>query len=115
MLPLRRLFALSLALLLAITSQALAVARGAAPASGYAVYCMNGSMVTVAIDADGQPVGEPHLCPDAVAGFAVLAAPPPLPAGRMVAGIGVTWPQPLAHLATAAPAAPQARGPPVRV
>lgn len=113
MLLLRRLVGLSLALLLAITSQAFAVARGASPASGYAVYCINGSMVTVAIDDSGHPVSEPHLCPDAVAGFAVLSDPPAAPLSLARQGEAMVWREPALALALRKPVTAQARGPPV--
>lgn len=109
---LRRLLGLSLVLLLAITSQALAVARGEAPAAGYAVYCIGGSMVTVAIDADGHPVSEPHLCPDAVAGFAVLSLPQRPWAAPQVQAFDITRAEPVLRQALAQGPVPQARGPP---
>ena len=55
---------LSLAVLLVLTSQAYAVAQGKPAAVGTMVICQGNHMVTVAIDADGQPVETVHICPD---------------------------------------------------
>ena len=55
---------LTLAALLVVTSQAFAVAQGKPAAVGTMVICQGNHMVTVAIDADGQPVETVHLCPD---------------------------------------------------
>ena len=52
-------------LTLVVTAQAFALARGAAPVAGQMVLCIGTGSVTVNIDADGQPVGAPHICPDA--------------------------------------------------
>lgn len=52
-------------LTLVVTAQAFALARGAAPVAGQMVLCIGTGSVTVNIDADGQPVGTPHICPDA--------------------------------------------------
>lgn len=55
---------LLLALMLALTSQSMAVARGAAAASGKIVLCTGAGPVAVYVDAQGQPTGAPHICPD---------------------------------------------------
>lgn len=74
---------MSLCLLLALTGQSLAVARGAAQPVGEIVLCTGTGPVSVAVDAEGQPVATPHLCPDCLPGFAaVLDAPPALDAWR---------------------------------
>lgn len=62
--PLRSFIALLLALLLTLTSQSMAVARGASDATGQMVICVGGGMVTVHTDADGVPTSAPHICPD---------------------------------------------------
>lgn len=51
-------------LALVLTGHAMAVARGMPGASGYAEYCINDVAVMVAVDADGTPTGESHICPD---------------------------------------------------
>ncbi|MFC6584970.1 hypothetical protein [Sulfitobacter aestuariivivens] len=61
----RHLTTLLLALMLAITSQSMAVARGASAASGQMVICTGTGPVAVFVDAQGQPTQAPHLCPDA--------------------------------------------------
>jgi len=61
--------AISLTLLLALTSQTMAVARGAPPPVGHAVLCTGQGTITVLVDADGQPTGEVHICPDCALGL----------------------------------------------
>jgi hypothetical protein len=51
-------------LALVLTGHAMAVARGMPGAAGYAEYCINDMAVMVAVDADGNPTGESHICPD---------------------------------------------------
>ncbi len=57
-------FALALALLLVVTGQALAMARGTAGAGGQIVLCAGTGPVIVYLDEDGQPTRPPHFCPD---------------------------------------------------
>lgn len=102
---------LVLALILVVGSLGMAVARGQARAVQTLVICTGHDLATVTLDADGEPVGAPHLCPDCVlAGLAVLTTAPalvrPQTATRAVA---VPMPPLLAVLPT--PAA-SARGPP---
>ncbi|MRU16279.1 hypothetical protein FDP25_12625 [Roseovarius sp. A21] len=59
----------ALALLLALTSQTMAVARGAPAPVGQAVLCTGTGPVTVLVDADGQPTGQVHICPDCALGL----------------------------------------------
>lgn len=51
-------------LALVLTGHAMAVARGMPGAMGYAEYCIGESSVMVAVDAEGNPTGESHICPD---------------------------------------------------
>ncbi|PKP72647.1 MAG: hypothetical protein CVT84_17675, partial [Alphaproteobacteria bacterium HGW-Alphaproteobacteria-6] len=73
-----------LAIVLALTSVTMAVARGQTRVAGQVVLCSGYGMVLVGIDAAGNPVAEAeggpaggtvHLCPDMV--LAMLAALPP--------------------------------------
>lgn len=73
-----------LAIVLALTSVTMAVARGQTRVAGQIVLCSGYGMVLVAIDAAGNPVadaeggpagGTVHLCPDMV--LAMLTALPP--------------------------------------
>lgn len=60
----RSIFALALALLLVLTAQSMAVARGMPGAAGSVVLCTGTGPVTILTDAEGQPVGHAHVCPD---------------------------------------------------
>ena len=78
---LRSLSALVLALMLALTGQSMAVARGASAATGQMVLCTGAGPVAIYVDAQGKPTSAPHICPDsalnvAMAGTVVLAAAP---------------------------------------
>jgi len=69
------LLALSLACIVALTSQTTAQMRGQSVAVGAVVLCIGGGAVTVPVDADGNPTGPAHLCPDCMA--AQFTAPVP--------------------------------------
>lgn len=95
-----------------LTAGAVGAARGQAMAVGEIVICANGGAVTIAVDAEGNPTGAPHWCPDCVlstlAGLpavpVVVEPPPRMSAAPPVIALG---------LSPAAPAAaPLARGPP---
>ena len=58
-----------LVLCLVLTSQTMAVARGAQDPSGQVVLCTGTGPVTVLVDAKGQPVGQVHICPDCALGL----------------------------------------------
>lgn len=83
----RSLAGIALALMLALTSGAMAVARGQTHAAGQVVLCTGSGPVTVAVDADGQPIGPAHICPDCALGFfAAVSEPPGVPGPAPVAG-----------------------------
>lgn len=73
---LKPILACVLAAVIIATSGAMASARGMArDASGEMVLCVGTGSVTVLMDADGQPLGVAHFCPDcALASLAVVAA-----------------------------------------
>jgi len=106
--------ALLLSLLLVLTGQGAAVARGAPLPAGMAELCTGSGPVMVAVDAQGRPVGPQVLCPDLAAMLAKPVAPPvtiaaPRRARRIV------LPHPVA--ARPVPVAPvemRTRGPPER-
>tara|TARA_R110002111_G_scaffold243715_1_gene305721 strand:+ start:204 stop:554 length:351 start_codon:yes stop_codon:yes gene_type:complete len=60
----RILSSLVLALVLALTSQSMAVARGASAATGQMVLCTGTGPMAVYTDADGKPTQAPLICPD---------------------------------------------------
>jgi len=84
---LRPYFAVTLALLLGLTSYELAAARGQAPVVGTVEVCSGLGLQIIAVDADGNPVGAPRPCPDGVTAFLSLAvALPALPERRLTDG-----------------------------
>lgn len=60
----RSFIAIWLALLLVLTAQSMAVARGLPGSAGSVVLCTGTGPVTILIDAEGQPIGHAHVCPD---------------------------------------------------
>ena len=77
-----RLILLSVILSLGLSTVGFGVARGHAPAAGQMVICTGHGIVTVTIDADGNPVTTQTLCPDAA--LSALAATPS-PSAEVVA------------------------------
>lgn len=55
-----------LALLLGLTAQTMAMARGSTDVADKMVLCIGASAVVVYVDAEGQPTGPPHFCPDCI-------------------------------------------------
>ena len=65
--------AIALAIMIALTSGAMAIARGQATSMmGTIVICSGHGPVTLNVDAQGQPVEALHICPDCA--MTVLAA-----------------------------------------
>ncbi|WP_366915002.1 DUF2946 family protein [Antarcticimicrobium sp.] len=60
----RRYLALLLVAVMVLTSQSMAVARGATGPAGQIVLCTGTGPIAVHVDEDGQPTGPPHICPD---------------------------------------------------
>lgn len=69
-----------LAVVLAVTGLSVAQARVQAGPAGALVICRGLTVVTILVDAEGQPVERAHICPDAALALFVAA--------------GVTAPQP---------------------
>jgi len=66
--------ALALALLLVFTAQSMAAARGMPGAAGAVVLCTGTGPVTILTDAEGQPVGPAHICPECTLSLIVAVA-----------------------------------------
>ena len=110
---LRPFVALMLSLVVVLTAQTAAIARGQAPADDRIVLCIGLGTATVWLDEDGNPTSAPHICPDAALTFvhALLPVPAlPEPAGLWVT-LAVAMPAPA--IGTAPPPVAQARGPPL--
>lgn len=67
-----RLLAGFLALTLLLTAETMAMARGAPVAVGEMVLCTGDGVITVATDAEGNPVAPAHVCPDCLPFFGAL-------------------------------------------
>ena len=112
---LRPLQSFLIALMLALTSQSLAIARGASAASGQMVICTGTGPQAVYVDAEGQPTSAPHICPDAALELPAEARTlRPLQSARMIWPITPsTEPLPLSFFLPAV--RPPSRAPPVPV
>lgn len=86
-----RIVALFLVLLLAFMGPQFALARAPAGGDGV-VLCIGGGLVQVTLDAQGQPTGPGHYCPDCVA-FALPVAGTPAPGAQPALWHKVVWPQ----------------------
>ena len=82
---LRIYLAIVLAMMLAPTGQSMAVARGMPGASGQMVICTGSGPVMISVDANGQPVGAAHICPEAALGLIQTAFDSPAPAAHKAA------------------------------
>jgi hypothetical protein len=70
--------------LMALGSFQMAFARGQAAPTGHIVICSEQGLMTVLVDADGQPTGDVHLCPDCALNALVILATPCGLSGRAV-------------------------------
>lgn len=111
---LRPLLTFCLALAVAVTSLTMAVARGQAMPVGEMVICSGYGVTSVSVDAEGKPVGVLHPCPKCLSALALWLAP--APPGALPAPAGESRLAPVAPatlFASADPASPRARSPPV--
>lgn len=102
----------AMVLLLGYASVVLASARGQAPAVGELVICSGFGTHIVRVDAQGNPTGPAHVCPDGLASFVSVDAPVPVqPLRRIANGERLSVERAVA-LAEAARLRATARGPP---
>ncbi|HEY9020844.1 MAG: hypothetical protein QUV10_10020 [Paracoccaceae bacterium] len=92
MLRFRPLAAIAMALLLVLTAQSMAVARGMPGAAGSVVLCTGTGPVTILTDAEGQPVGPAHICPDCTLSLIVMLAQGSAVATRPLTASLLDWP-----------------------
>ncbi|KFE35945.1 hypothetical protein DW2_04930 [Thioclava atlantica] len=103
------------AIVLAMTSMTMAVARGQARVAGEVVICTGYGVTTISVDEKGNPTGPVHLCPDMVlAMMAAIAVAPVLPEPPGGQGRSLRPSEPPVAQAQAR-VVPRARGPPVTV
>jgi hypothetical protein len=111
----RSLQAFFLSLILAITSQGMAVARGQNPDAGTdMVICTGYGMVVMTIGPDGKPVEKTQICPDALSIFAdgVYSPAAPVVVRRVGAAVAAVY---AVFSFVRVAMVPQARGPPLSV
>jgi len=106
---------LILAIILAFTSQTMAVARGASAATGQMVLCTGTGTVSVYTDAQGQPTGAPHFCPDCALNAVLGGSARLLDAPFVMARLGPYVVFSVAHAPTLPRLVPPSRAPPLSV
>lgn len=112
--PLRQTLIGLLALVVALTSSQMVTARAEAAAVDRIVICSGYGVMTVDVDAEGNPVGPMHLCPECVAAHLTGVLPGPV-LQPPVAMHPVAFAPPATITASAKPARrlrPDARAPP---
>ncbi len=113
MIRIRPVLALLLALIVAATSGAMAVARGQTVIAGQIVLCTGTGPVSVNVDADGQPVGPPHICPDCVMSLMAAVASPVPEVVYTAREIALRFAAPRSAAPKRPSVRPRARAPPV--
>lgn len=108
-----RLLTLILALLIAVTSQQMAMARGTMmDAAGQVVLCTGHGIKTVTIDHNGHPIDVVHICPDCALAFAAVSEKPAI-VDATVTHMQILGQTPVTDLQIAPiPTSAQPRGPP---
>lgn len=80
----RRILTLLMIFVLVGTSQSIASAKGAAPASGKIALCVGAVAAVVYVDAQGKPTAAPQYCPDGTLATEGDAAPAMSPVADLV-------------------------------
>ncbi|TCM84602.1 hypothetical protein [Rhodovulum steppense] len=111
----RPLLALGLALGLVLASLGLASARGQPGPVGTLVICTGMGLQAIAVDAQGNPVGPPHICPDGLAALAALMLPALAPPARPLQPGATRLPLVAAMAEGRDSPQPRSRGPPAAV
>ena len=106
-----------LALILMVSSLQMAIARHALMPVDHMVICSGEGAYTIAIDAEGNPTGEVHYCPECIASAltAIETSAPEVAAVNAAKPLTLETPAPSLPVVQAACAPPQARGPPLSV
>lgn len=102
-----------LALILALTSLTMAVARGQIRMAEEVVICTGAGVTTITVDHDGQPLRQIHICPDMVLGLMAALDTPTPDLTRPETRVEVLTARPDAIAADLAAPRPRARGPPI--
>jgi len=112
---LRTHLALSLSLLLVLTSQTMATARGSPTPVGQAILCTGSGPVAILVDAEGQPTGQTHICPDCAFSILDSVIPPSIAPIRLSQSAISRTIEIESETLPSAPAAFAARAPPEMV
>lgn len=103
---------LCMALILALTSGGMAVARGQTMAAGTMVLCTGSGPLVVPVDADGQPTGPAHVCPDCALSLIDAPSATGTTAVRILRATSASFSHVVKPAHGTATRAAQARGPP---
>lgn len=105
-------FGFLLAVVLAVTGLSVAHARGQASPAGSMVICQGLTVVTVLVDGEGQPVDQPHVCPDAALALFLQAGIEQPFSALIRAFHPIGWQTPAAVQVVRVTGRARARGPP---
>ncbi len=106
---------LALALVVLLTSQQMAIARGSPAAAGTMVICGGQGIVTITVDAEGNPTGAVHICPDCAMSFFAFDGGMPVSLAVSLRWEQVKFQQDFLRIAPQFRVRAQARAPPVFV
>jgi hypothetical protein len=108
-----RLLPLLLSVLIGLTGFTLAGARGQTRTGESVILCTGAGALVVTLDAEGNPAGPAHVCPDmALALLAGVAAGPPVVPAARPAGSEALTPAPAGPGAPVSLPLGEPRGPP---
>lgn len=103
-----------LALILGLTAQSMAWARGAARPVDEIILCTGAGPIMVAVDENGEPTGQAHICPEFSLSLFVALQSDPMPGATPVwHDLRIAVPR-AARLAQRPSRDAMARGPPLR-
>lgn len=103
----------ALALIIALTSVTMALARGQTrDATGTIIICSGAGVVQIQLDAKGNPVGPAHICPDCAVGALAWVEAPLLVLETEGVAHRLSFNIERMSLAGLARSEPRARGPP---
>lgn len=111
----RSYLAIALALVLLLTAQSMAVARGAPEVAGQMVLCSGSGPVTVYMDTEGQPTAAPHICPECALSFFGILDPQILVILAPLQPVAAPWPSQVGWRDILVTLETSARGPPLRL
>ncbi len=111
----RKHIAVILALVMVLTGHSMAIARGMPAATGFMELCTGTGPVMVPMDAQGNPTGPAHICPDFTLSLMDAVAVPQGILMQLSGSVHIIWDAEVALFIGVQAIAPSARDPPVNL